>query len=80
MVFQTYTLFPWMTVEDNIKFGLRIKKMPKSEQQERANRYLDIIGLKKFAKAYPKRIIRRYEAEGRDRKSAGKSAGSAFDG
>ncbi len=56
MVFQTYTLFPWMTVEDNIKFGLRIKKMPKSEQQERANRYLDIIGLKKFAKAYPKEL------------------------
>ena len=43
MVFQTYTLFPWMTVEDNIKFGLRIKKMPKSEQQERANRLQRLI-------------------------------------
>lgn len=56
MVFQTYTLFPWMTVEDNIKFGLKIKKMPKEEQQEIAERYLDIIGLKKFAKAYPKEL------------------------
>lgn len=56
MVFQTYTLFPWMRVEDNIKFGLRIKKMPKDEQQEITDRYLDIIGLSKFAKAYPKEL------------------------
>lgn len=56
MVFQTYTLFPWMTVEDNIKFGLKIKKMPKDEQQKIADRYLDIIGLKKFANAYPKEL------------------------
>lgn len=56
MVFQTYTLFPWMTVEDNIKFGLKIKKMPKKEQQEIADRYLEIIGLTKFAKAYPKEL------------------------
>lgn len=56
MVFQTYTLFPWMTVEDNIKFGLKIKKMPKNKQQEIADRYLNIIGLTKFAKAYPKEL------------------------
>ena len=56
MVFQTYTLFPWMTVEDNIKFGLKLKKMPKDEQQKIADRYLDIIGLKKFAKSYPKEL------------------------
>ena len=56
MVFQTYTLFPWMSVEDNIKFGLRIKKMPKEEQQEIADRYLEIIGLRKFAKSYPKEL------------------------
>ena len=56
MVFQTYTLFPWMTVENNIKFGLKIKKMPKDKQQEIADRYLDIIGLKKFAKSYPKEL------------------------
>ncbi|MCK9171204.1 MAG: ABC transporter ATP-binding protein, partial [Treponema sp.] len=56
MVFQTYTLFPWMSVEDNIKFGLLIKKMPKEEQQEIADRYLEIIGLRKFAKSYPKEL------------------------
>lgn len=56
MVFQTYTLFPWMTVEDNIKFGLKIKKMPKEEQQTITDKYLDIIGLKKFAKSFPKEL------------------------
>ncbi len=56
MVFQTYTLFPWMSVEDNIKFGLKIKKLPKEEQQAITDRYLDIIGLKKFAAAYPKEL------------------------
>jgi NitT/TauT family transport system ATP-binding protein len=56
MVFQTYTLFPWMSVEDNIKFGLLIKKMPKEEQQKIADRYLEIIGLRKFAKSYPKEL------------------------
>lgn len=56
MVFQTYTLFPWMNVEDNIKFGLKIKKLPKAEQQEIADRYLKIIGLEKFAKSYSKEL------------------------
>lgn len=56
MVFQSYTLFPWMNVEDNIKFGLIIKKLPKDEQQRIADRYLDIIGLRKFAKSYPKEL------------------------
>lgn len=56
MVFQTYTLFPWMTVEDNIKFGLKIKKLPREEQDAIAARYLKVIGLEKFAKAYPKEL------------------------
>lgn len=56
MVFQTYTLFPWMNVEDNIKFGLKIKKLPKGEQQEIADRYLKIIGLEKFAQSYSKEL------------------------
>ena len=56
MVFQTYTLFPWMNVEKNIGFGLRIKKMPRAEQQVIVDKYLKIIGLTKFAKAYPKEL------------------------
>ncbi|MEN8905659.1 MAG: ABC transporter ATP-binding protein [Clostridiales bacterium] len=56
MVFQTYTLFPWLTVEDNIKFGLKIKKMPKDEMDEIVNRYLKIIKLTDFRKSYPKEL------------------------
>lgn len=56
MVFQTYTLFPWMTVEDNIKFGLKLKKTPKEEQDKIAAHYLDAVGLSKFAKNFPKEL------------------------
>lgn len=56
MVFQTYTLFPWMSVEDNIKFGLKLKKMPQDKQQEIADKYLEIIGLTKFRNSYPKEL------------------------
>ena len=56
MVFQGYTLFPWMSVEDNIKYGLKQKKMPKKEQDEIVDKYLAIIGLKKFRKAYPNQL------------------------
>lgn len=56
VVFQSYTLFPWMTVEDNIKFGLKIKKMPKEKQNEITSKYLEIIGLTKFSKNYPKEL------------------------
>lgn len=56
MVFQSYTLFPWMTVEENIKFGLKLKNMDKKSQNEIVTRYLDIIGLSKFAKSYPKEL------------------------
>lgn len=56
MVFQTYTLFPWMTVEDNIKFGLKLRKLPNSEINIILEKYLDKIQLKKFRKSYPKEL------------------------
>jgi len=56
MVFQSYTLFPWLTVEDNIRFGLNIKKMPKEKANEIVDRYLDIIKLQEFRKSYPKEL------------------------
>lgn len=56
MVFQTYTLFPWMTVLNNIAFGLKLKGIPKSERLEQAWYYLDIVGLNAFAQAYPKQL------------------------
>jgi NitT/TauT family transport system ATP-binding protein len=56
MVFQSYTLFPWLTVEDNIRFGLDIKKMPKNQANEIVDRYLEIIKLTAFRKSYPKEL------------------------
>ncbi|MFD2369147.1 ABC transporter ATP-binding protein [Brevibacillus sp. GCM10020057] len=53
MVFQSYTLYPWLTVKDNITFGLDLKGVPKKEQDEIAHHYLDLIGLKGFDKHYP---------------------------
>jgi len=56
MVFQSYTLFPWMTVEENVKFGLKLKKTPKSEQDRIASEYIEAVGLQKCAKSYPKEL------------------------
>jgi ABC-type nitrate/sulfonate/bicarbonate transport system ATPase subunit len=56
MVFQGYTLYPWLTVIQNVAFGLQIRKLPKAEQRERASYFLDVVGLTKFANAYPKQL------------------------
>lgn len=56
VVFQSYTLFPWMNVEENIKFGLKLKKLPKDEIEKVVNRYLELIGLTQFRKCLPKEL------------------------
>ncbi len=56
VVFQTYSLFPWLTVADNIGFGLELRGLPRREKQERIAYYLDVVGLTQFAKAYPKQL------------------------
>jgi NitT/TauT family transport system ATP-binding protein len=53
MVFQSYTLFPWLTVRKNVEFGLRMKGMPPAEREERSRRYLDLVGLGGFENALP---------------------------
>ncbi len=53
MVFQSYTLYPWLTVEENIAFGLQLKGTSKKEQKEVAQHYLELIGLAGFEKHYP---------------------------
>jgi len=53
MVFQSYTLYPWLSVEDNISFGLELKGVPKKQRLETAKHYLNLIGLKGFEKHYP---------------------------
>jgi ABC-type nitrate/sulfonate/bicarbonate transport system ATPase subunit len=56
MVFQSYTLFPWLTVLDNICFGLRERGMPRAQQIEVAQGFLAKVGLTGFAGHYPKQL------------------------
>lgn len=56
VVFQQYALYPWLTVEKNVEFGMRMKGVPKAERAEIAKKYIDLVGLSKFAKAYPKEL------------------------
>ena len=56
MVFQSYTLFPWLTVRENICFGLREKRMPLGEQAEIAARFIKEVGLTGFESHFPKQL------------------------
>lgn len=56
MVFQSYTLFPWLTVEQNIRFGLRERGASPAEQKERAGEYIAHVGLRGFEQHYPKQL------------------------
>ena len=53
MVFQSYTLFPWLTVLQNVCFGLREQKMPTEQQHEIAHRFLAKVGLRGFERHFP---------------------------
>ncbi|BAH41602.1 ABC transporter ATP-binding protein [Brevibacillus brevis NBRC 100599] len=56
MVFQTYSLFPHMTVAENIAYGLKLRKVNKQEMQERVNRVLGLVKLPNVADRYPKQL------------------------
>jgi NitT/TauT family transport system ATP-binding protein len=56
MVFQNYTLFPWRSVAKNIAFGLELQGLSKAERQRRVAYYLEVVGLTRFADAYPKQL------------------------
>lgn len=56
MVFQTYTLFPWLTVKKNVMFGLEVNGLGKSEADVQARQWLDLVGLSKFADSYPHQL------------------------
>lgn len=56
MVFQSYTLFPWLTVAENVAFGLREKGIPKDERNSLVGFYLEKVGLVGFADHYPKML------------------------
>ena len=56
VVFQQYALFPWLTVEDNVKFGLKLQGKSPEECNEIAQKYIKLVQLEDFAKSYPKEL------------------------
>lgn len=56
MVFQGYSLFPWLTVQKNVEFGLKMKGIPAAERTARARKYIDLVGLSGFENALPKQL------------------------
>jgi ABC-type nitrate/sulfonate/bicarbonate transport system ATPase subunit len=56
VVFQQYNLFPWLTVEENVGFGLRILHVTQEKEKEIVTHYLAVVGLEGFEKAYPKEL------------------------
>ncbi len=56
MVFQSFALFPWLTVEENVELGLEAQGVPRAEREKRGEAALDLIGLGGYASAYPKEL------------------------
>lgn len=54
--FQEASAIPWLTVEDNIKFGLKIKRLPREEIRKRTENILELLGLEQFKKNYPHQL------------------------
>ena len=56
MVFQGYSLFPWLSVRKNVEFGLKMKGVPAAERSEKARNYIDLVGLSGFENALPRQL------------------------
>ncbi len=56
MVFQKYTSFPWLTVSDNIAYGMKINGVPEAQRKETVDRLLKSVGLTEFANVYPETL------------------------
>lgn len=56
MVFQGYSLFPWLTVLKNVEFGLKMRGVPRKEREQIANEYIRLVGLSGFEDALPKHL------------------------
>ena len=53
VIFQEYALFPWMTVSENISFGLEMKKIPRDERRDRVQRHIELVGLGGTEERFP---------------------------
>src|SRR5438270_4050895 len=56
MVFQKYTSFPWLTVRENVEYGMKINGVPQAERSETSNHLLAAVGLSEFADVYPETL------------------------
>ncbi len=56
MVFQSFALLPWATVQENVELGLKARGVPRAERQARALKAIDMVGLDGFESAYPKEL------------------------
>ncbi|MDD0809288.1 ABC transporter ATP-binding protein [Curvibacter sp. RS43] len=56
MVFQSYTLFPWLSIEQNVRFGLRERGMSEAQQKERSDFFIARVGLRGFEQHFPKQL------------------------
>jgi len=56
VIFQQYALFPWLTVRRNVEFGLRLANISRAERRERAEHFVDLVGLSGFIDAYPRTL------------------------
>ena len=56
VIFQQYALFPWLTVRDNVEFGLKTARVPADERRVRAQHFIDMVGLGDFADSLPKTL------------------------
>jgi len=54
MVFQAYTSFGWLTVKDNVEYGLKLRGVARKEREKESAKYLEEVGLAEFADRYPK--------------------------
>ncbi len=56
MVFQSYALLPWLTVEENVAFAPQMQNLPERDVKEKTSRYLVMVHLEAFAKKYPREL------------------------
>ena len=56
MIFQTYTSFDWLTVQENVEYGMRLNGIPKAQRRERAEHFIKLVHLSKFRDAYPSQL------------------------
>ena len=56
MVFQSFALFPWLTVQENVELGLEAQGVARAEREKRAEEAIDLIGLGGYESAYPKEL------------------------